>query len=565
MTYEKTIWQDQIRNEQGEIIQNGTPVSANKMNKIEDQIELNTSQLAQNTKKVNDISVFITDFESDVVNGDWMPAIQNALDYVFNNGGGTVRIPNGIFTIKPTKEIAIKLRNTVNFIGNGYKSILKVADDTGDYALCIGHIDNGTAHERLSGVIVKDFVVDQNGNGNVNCDINHNDGYRKRQHAIEIRNYEDCLIENVKVLGCGYNQIKMVGSAYDSKNGTIKKCKVYFQRGTTTNPTYDNTAIFVYGDGYEITSNKIETLDPTHGLGGIELHGTNGICTNNIIKNYDSSIHLQADHIAKHMNSLVSNNILENCRRGIVLWGGNLNTVWLSGIKIESNKIFVKLWDTITYTSLTEVAGVKLVTATILGEYRDITISNNEIIFDYNQDTTKALNTAQSGGVIFNTYNANQNPMKNFKITNNLIINSPARGIALVHASDTTKLIENVDISNNTIINCSFNDNSTGVDRGVGIILKGVVKGAVISNNIVRDTFVTRKILSAFYLNSFETGTQQIKWFNNLYTDINGNQLPNTINKSFVTPNNDLILKSSDNKFYKLSVASDGTLSTTLI
>ncbi|MFR5264445.1 hypothetical protein [Clostridium sp.] len=60
MSYVKTKWKDKIINEVGEIIQEGTPLSAENLNNIEAGIEENTEQLFNIEKNVNDK---ITEFE----------------------------------------------------------------------------------------------------------------------------------------------------------------------------------------------------------------------------------------------------------------------------------------------------------------------------------------------------------------------------------------------------------------------------------------------------------------------------------------------------------------------
>lgn len=45
MTYSRTVWQDKIKDETGQVIQEGTPLSAENLNNIENGISENTEQL----------------------------------------------------------------------------------------------------------------------------------------------------------------------------------------------------------------------------------------------------------------------------------------------------------------------------------------------------------------------------------------------------------------------------------------------------------------------------------------------------------------------------------------
>lgn len=45
MAYSRTVWQDKIKDETGQVIQEGTPLSAQNLNNIEAGIEENTEQL----------------------------------------------------------------------------------------------------------------------------------------------------------------------------------------------------------------------------------------------------------------------------------------------------------------------------------------------------------------------------------------------------------------------------------------------------------------------------------------------------------------------------------------
>lgn len=517
------------------------------------------------TAQLADISVNIRSFENYVIDGDWIPAIQQAINYVHDSGGGTVFIPRGVFTIKPGTQHYILLRPKVNFVGAGVESVLKVADETGDYGICIGQADDGTSHERLEGIFIKNFVLDQNRDGNTNCDINHNKGVWHRQHGIEIRNYSRCTYENIHIYGCGYNQMKLVGNVAGSQYGAIRNCYIEFERGSSS-INYDNTAIYISGNGYEVTGNVVKTTDATQGFGGIELHGAYAICTNNRVENYDSSIHIVADHPTEHSNAIVIGNQLLGCTRGITLWGGSNQDVWLKGIKINGNRIEPRLYPNKVYVSTSEFAGIKLVSGTILGEYEDITITNNSIIFDPDQDTTTTINTAQSGGIVLVTVTANSNPMSNIDISDNVIMNAPARGIALYHNADASVVIKDSLIARNIIINASTNDNANIPSRSFGIGLRGNIQGTVVvKDNIIRDTFAATKLQAGLYLQVFDPSSKRLYAVNNYAKDVDGNDISNTINQLFVELSQDVILRSPNNTFYKLQVGNDGTLSATSI
>ncbi len=61
MAYSRTVWQDKIKDETGQVIQEGTPLSAQNLNNIEAGIEENTEQLLSIEKnvdnKINDFKI----------------------------------------------------------------------------------------------------------------------------------------------------------------------------------------------------------------------------------------------------------------------------------------------------------------------------------------------------------------------------------------------------------------------------------------------------------------------------------------------------------------------------
>jgi hypothetical protein len=79
------------------------------------------------TDKLKEIIVSITDFGADVNSSDNFQAIQNAIDYVYNAGGGEIQIPIGTFKYKQT----LNAKDKVYFSGKGDVTGASVLDYQG--------------------------------------------------------------------------------------------------------------------------------------------------------------------------------------------------------------------------------------------------------------------------------------------------------------------------------------------------------------------------------------------------------------------------------------------------
>ena len=93
MSYVKTKWKDKIVNEVGEIIQEGTPLSAQNLNNIESGIEENTEQLfniehevSNNTNELNDLKKETNTKENQIVKAIKNPSLEGCgLKYLVRN------------------------------------------------------------------------------------------------------------------------------------------------------------------------------------------------------------------------------------------------------------------------------------------------------------------------------------------------------------------------------------------------------------------------------------------------------------------------------------------------
>lgn len=68
MAYSRTVWQDKIKDETGQVIQEGTPLSAQNLNNIEAGIEENTEQLFHIEQKVTDKIIEFEGNNSQIIN-----------------------------------------------------------------------------------------------------------------------------------------------------------------------------------------------------------------------------------------------------------------------------------------------------------------------------------------------------------------------------------------------------------------------------------------------------------------------------------------------------------------
>ena len=262
----------------------------------------------------------------------------------------------------------------------------------------------------------------------------------------------------------------------NSKNINISNCIFNFKSILSTVSSYDCSVLYLKCKDYICNNNKLNG-DNFSCVGGIELHGYNGVCKNNIITEFKDCINV-APNYDKPANFIIESNTLYGYD-GIVLWD-NINSDATTGaedIKILNNKISVESGS----ATRTVVAGIKTTDSSFTHQIKNLFIKNNIIDF-INYNDTNNISLAYSGGI-----NINRNiDMLDFIISDNIITNSPGAGISIGSTSSNSTLnMKDIIINNNIIKNSSVK--TTGNDGYKGAICINYKNSGNISikNNIL--------------------------------------------------------------------------------
>lgn len=106
--------------------------------------EMDISSVVFTSGRVDNVS--ITDFGASTVRANNAQAIQAAIDAVGSAGGGTVRIPRGLWATGP-----LKLRTRVKLVGEGWVSQLRLVNGSNTHLISLADSDTEqTAIEHLS-------------------------------------------------------------------------------------------------------------------------------------------------------------------------------------------------------------------------------------------------------------------------------------------------------------------------------------------------------------------------------------------------------------------------------
>src|SRR5699024_3441444 len=127
---------------------------------------------------------------------------------------------------------------------------------------------NNDPEEVLENILIRDLKIDQNSTGNTTCDIGGQ--VLRRQHVFSFYNFENVTVDNVEFNPTtSMNTITM--NKRTAKLATVRNCKFNFIRGKTTDPNYDNSAIYFQCFQHIATGNQFNT-EVGHGRGAMETH-----------------------------------------------------------------------------------------------------------------------------------------------------------------------------------------------------------------------------------------------------------------------------------------------------
>lgn len=290
---------------------------------------------------------------------------------------------------------------------------------------------------------------------------------------------------------------------------------------------YDRSVVYLECSNYIFRNNTVYGNFET--LGGVECHGYNGLCDNNLITKCGTTIHVAPRYADEQMsaNITVSNNKLFDMGAGISIWHNtySASTIGCKGVKIINNNIrrsgyvFNQLfWLSVGMHRLEAFPGIRLSmdVSSVDKKFSDLTITGNSIVTedyaDYSQYITVGISLCTGISI------AGQSDVNGVIISNNYIEGQPGAGIATGTQTSTNliRTASNVIITNNTLLNCA-NGVQSEVPLKAPISLRyGIINNMIIRNNNIIQTDNNFSVWASIYN---QTNADSIR--TNLYCDHN--------------------------------------------
>lgn len=440
-----------------------------------ENVNLQLEQIAKN-------QVSILEFGADTNNDDNKFAWDKAMDYLSSNGGGTLLIPDGIFNFSPN----IKIKSNCSVKGVGHSTVLRVKDNCGDFYNFIG-MDREIRNS------ISDCTIDLNRENN-NGIIERLDGSFNPQIAVYFVNSHYSRVERCYMKACGVWAISTEASELEPycSNLTFRDNIIeWYPQETEKTPVsnnmlYDNTMMYIDAENYIIENNTITCLLKNNGMTAIELHQRLGKAINNKLFGFRNGfliVPMISAYNDKSCDMLVTNNTIEALCMGVSLWG--VTTKKLDYVTISNNDIKM---NSVGKTASYGICVNPSLPTDNNKEIENININNNTITFG--TDTTNH-NYSDYLNCFCGIWLRNVNRMKDIIIRGNTILNAPGNGLFVGSGKEGVEFY-NINISENTIINCCSNTNISlsGYTKRASIYIGNNVKNSYIgTNTLINDKY----------------------------------------------------------------------------
>jgi len=232
----------------------------------------------------------------------------------------------------------------VNIVGQGYSSVLKVADGFtagGDYVV-FAPVDAG----ETTNLTFSKFRIDGNGANNPVRGVSG--GLVRRAMAMWLFKGENITVDNVTFENHPGTNVVKLGSdslSYLVTDSTIRNC-VFHNMGSAipgNRAQADHSTIYVSGRDVTVSNNRLtiprphdENGPPVAVLAGIEMHGDGMTVSGNQVRNYGNGGYIVADGIVTARNQRWTGNRFESMTKlGISIWSVGR----VENVVIESNVI----------------------------------------------------------------------------------------------------------------------------------------------------------------------------------------------------------------------------------
>lgn len=424
-------------------------------------------------------------------------AIQAALDAARVAGGGVVFVPAGTYLVAPPKSSggaprlnSLTIGSNVWLRGDGPASVLKVKGGIGSYRSLFSN--HPTAASNVENVVISDLRFDQNcvaGGGDVRTG-----GEGQNHLAIYLAwGGRNITVERVRFDPiCGVNTVAL--NAVSARNLVVRDSYFRFVRGPTTESTgfYDNTAIYLHGQGVVASGNIFESTAADGARGAIELHGSRGLASSNLTRWYHSCVRVVGtseadDQPPPSQNDFtVIGNTCSEAKDAINVWSVTKHHV--RGVTITGNTISLAEHDHLAYTKhLRYFFGISFawdaVSGHLDGDISDVVIEGNTITAQPSDGVWAPKDAYSSGGIAL----VSAGNISHALVRGNVIRDVPTKGIEVQSMGQRTRAAD-VRIEGNVIVNPG-NDPAAREYRA-GILIGGRLEDVEVAHNSIVGTMV---------------------------------------------------------------------------
>lgn len=277
---------------------------------------------------------------------DDRPFIQTAINALNASGGGTLYFPTGTYligsyTLAPFTNLQIL--SNITICGDGYTSVLKAANGLRTSSNGIGILYNNQGGA-ISNVYIHDICIDFNGLNNLVI------GGVSAVNRCGSSNATNWLIENCffkNSAGAHFIYLDNNTGAGNGTNNVVCTC-TFNECGTAIsgNAVTDHSSVYMGTPKSRISSNSFTNIAVDKVAAPWEIHASDTIINQNVAINYADGGHISAQ-VNDNLNSICTNNISDNCRRGISFFTGG--AFMMKGISLLGNHIALQDQDAALY------------------------------------------------------------------------------------------------------------------------------------------------------------------------------------------------------------------------
>lgn len=432
-------------------------------------------------------------------------------------------IPKGIYNVSPTTSKEYEDGNTYTYCfdvpsglniegANRDETVIKVVTDKTRYTSVFCSYD---VNDHCKNITIKNITIEQDyesasddiaslGRNNPKCVI-------ALWSPSENVNMENIYFKNC----CGMNPV-LINNA-ETTNVLLASCKFDFKVVRNIGG-YDRSVVYMECANYLVENNEVNGNFET--FGGIELHGYNGTCRNNLVKNCVTAIHIAPRFYSpvESASILVDGNRVRDCFYGIKLWENTAEsaTKGFEGVTIRDNDIDVNcaiveeqiigVGETLTLKSMRGICSETYMETV----YKNVKIIGNSIVYHNALLYSTTMSDLSYGiGIVC------PSDVDGLIIARNYIEGCFGSGIALGGNSDqdgTRVALKNIEVSENIIKNCGRNADKNAVNCAYILLRHSDKENVIFKHNILEKTD-DHTVYASFYNLSTANSTHKNVYF----------------------------------------------------